>query len=91
MIRRDHLAAPRNARIHERMRRDILAGLSATKAIFQQELTAARVKETRRLGADVSKQAWERVGRNPPMAMFTDPSAGNVRGLPVWEHARWTF
>lgn len=68
-----------------------LVGLSATKAVFQQELTAARVKETLRLGADVSKQAWERAGQNPPMAAFTDPNAGDVRGLPVWEHARWTF
>ncbi|MEE9251191.1 MAG: ABC transporter substrate-binding protein [Alphaproteobacteria bacterium] len=68
-----------------------LVGLSKNKKIYDTPLTKERVKEVMKLGAEVSKAAWEHVGRDPAMEVFTDPKAGDVRGLPTWEIARWSF
>jgi ABC-type nitrate/sulfonate/bicarbonate transport system substrate-binding protein len=66
-----------------------LVGLSKVKSIYQQELTPELVKGTLRLGAPLAREAWERVGKFPDMAAFTDPKATDIRGLPVWEIDRW--
>lgn len=66
-----------------------LVTLSQTTSIFQQALTGARVKEVMALGAQVARQAWERVGMQPPSAAFTDPAARDTRGRPVWDVANW--
>ncbi|MBN9064792.1 MAG: hypothetical protein BGP06_10460 [Rhizobiales bacterium 65-9] len=68
-----------------------LVGLSTTKAIFQQELTAAKAKEIVGLGADVAKAAWTHVGQKPARAVFEDKTAGDVRGKPTWEMSDWTL
>lgn len=68
-----------------------LVGLSKNSRIYDTPLTKERVKEVMELGADVCKAAWEHVGRDPAMEVFTDPKAGDVRGLPTWEIARWSF
>ena len=49
---------------------------SALKNAFA--LTAAPVRE-----------AYEKSGRKPDMAAFTATDAKDLRGLPVWEIARW--
>jgi ABC-type nitrate/sulfonate/bicarbonate transport system substrate-binding protein len=67
-----------------------LVGLSKTKSIYQQELTGELVKRTLQIAAPLSREAWERVGKDPDPAAFTDSKAADVRGLPVWEIARWT-
>ena len=68
-----------------------LVGLSTTKAIYQQELTAAKAKEIVALGADAAKAAWMHVGQKPARSVFEDKAAGDVRGKPVWEIADWTL
>ncbi|HTS22782.1 MAG TPA: hypothetical protein VMN79_13340 [Casimicrobiaceae bacterium] len=66
-----------------------LVGLSKVKSIYQQELTPDLVKRTLRFGAPLAREAWERVGKFPGEAAFTDPRATDIRGLPVWEMDRW--
>jgi ABC-type nitrate/sulfonate/bicarbonate transport system substrate-binding protein len=66
-----------------------LVGLSKVKSIYQQELTPGLVKSTLRLGEPLAREAWERVGKFPDMAAFTDAKATDIRGLPVWEIDRW--
>jgi hypothetical protein len=66
-----------------------LVGLSKVKSIYQQELTPELVKRTLRLGAPLAREAYERVGKFPDAAAFTDPKAIDIRGLPVWEIDRW--
>ena len=66
-----------------------LVGLSKVKSIYQQELTPELVKRTLRLGAPLAREAYERVGKFPDAAAFTDPKATDIRGLPVWEIDRW--
>jgi ABC-type nitrate/sulfonate/bicarbonate transport system substrate-binding protein len=67
-----------------------LVGLSTTKAIFQTELDADVAKKLFALGSDVSKAAYEAVGRLPDRAVFDDMKA-DVRGKPQWEAASWTL
>jgi len=67
-----------------------LVGLSTTKAIFQTELDADVAKKLFALGSDVSKAAYEAVGRFPDRAVFDDMKA-DVRGKPQWEAASWTL
>ena len=67
-----------------------LVGLSKVKSIYQQELTGDLVKRTLKLGAPLAREAWERTGKDPDLAAFTDTKATDVRGLPVWEMERWT-
>jgi ABC-type nitrate/sulfonate/bicarbonate transport system substrate-binding protein len=67
-----------------------LVGLSKVKSIYQQELTPALVKKTLTLAAPLAKEAWERTGKEPDLAAFTDTKASDARGLPVWEIGRWT-
>ena len=67
-----------------------LVGLSTTKAIFQATLDPEVAKKTFALGADVSKAAYEHVGRVPDRAAFDD-MRGDTRGKPVWEVASWSL
>jgi ABC-type nitrate/sulfonate/bicarbonate transport system substrate-binding protein len=67
-----------------------LVGLSKVKSIYQQELTPALVKKTLTMAAPLAKEAWERTGKEPDLAAFTDAKAPDARGLPVWEIGRWT-
>jgi len=59
------------------------------KSIYQQELTGDLVKRTLKLAAPLAREAWERTGKDPDLAAFTDTKAADVRGLPVWEMERW--
>ena len=67
-----------------------LVGLSKVKSIYQQELTADLVKRTLGMAAPLARDAWERTGKFPDNAAFTDTKAGDIRGLPVWQSERWT-
>jgi hypothetical protein len=67
-----------------------LVGLSQVKSIYQQPLTGELVKRLMRMGAPLSKEAWERTGKHPGAEAFTDKKAIDMRGLPVWEIDRWT-
>ena len=68
-----------------------LVGLSTTKAIFQQELTAAKAKEIVGLGGDVARAAWTHAGQKPARPVFEEKAAGDVRGKPVWEIRDWAL
>jgi ABC-type nitrate/sulfonate/bicarbonate transport system substrate-binding protein len=39
--------------------------------------------------APLVKQAYEYLGSYPPANVFTDPSAPDLRGLPVWQMDQW--
>jgi ABC-type nitrate/sulfonate/bicarbonate transport system substrate-binding protein len=67
-----------------------LVGLSKVKSIYQQELTGDLVKRTLGMAAPLARAAWERTGKFPDNAAFTDTKAGDIRGLPVWQMERWT-
>jgi len=67
-----------------------LVGLSKVKSIYQQELTGDLVKRTLGLAAPLAREAWERTGKSPDPAAFTDAKAVDIRGLPVWQMDRWT-
>ncbi|MCM0019744.1 MAG: ABC transporter substrate-binding protein [Tagaea sp.] len=66
-----------------------LIGMSKVKTIFQTELSADLVKRTLALGAPLARDAWERTGRDPAPAVFTDPNAPDTRGAPVWDIGAW--
>ncbi|MGN6466236.1 MAG: ABC transporter substrate-binding protein [Rhizobiaceae bacterium] len=68
-----------------------LVGLSTTKAIFKEELSAEKARKIVGLGADVAKAAYDHVGQKPAAAAFSDTSAGDVRGKPVWEIKDWSL
>ncbi|MBN9077477.1 MAG: hypothetical protein BGN87_07850 [Rhizobiales bacterium 65-79] len=68
-----------------------LVGLSTTKAIFKDELSADKARKVIGLGADVAKAAYDHVGQKPPASAFTDKSAGDIRGRPVWEIKDWSL
>lgn len=68
-----------------------LVELSKVKTIFQTELTAEVVKRTIALGAGLSREAWERVGKDPSTDAFLDRAATDTRGAPLWEAANWKF
>jgi hypothetical protein len=65
-------------------------GLSKVKSIYQQELTGDLVKRTLAKAAPLAREAYERTGKFPGDAAFTDTKAGDNRGLPVWQMDRWT-
>jgi hypothetical protein len=67
-----------------------LVGLSQVKSIYQQSLSGDLVKRLMRVGAALSKEAWERTGKYPGSEAFMDAKAIDARGLPVWEIDRWT-
>lgn len=67
-----------------------LVGLSTTKAIFQAELDPEAAKKLFALGGDVSRAAYEAVGRVPARNVFDDMKS-DVRGKPVWEAASWNL
>jgi ABC-type nitrate/sulfonate/bicarbonate transport system substrate-binding protein len=67
-----------------------LVGLSTTKAIFQQALEAEAVKKIFALGADVSRAAYELVGKVPDRVVFDD-ARSDVRGKPIWEVPSWNL
>jgi ABC-type nitrate/sulfonate/bicarbonate transport system substrate-binding protein len=66
-----------------------LIEMSKVKTIFQTELTGDLVKKTLAQGAALSRDAWERVGKDPSPDVLTDKNAPDTRGLPVWESASW--
>lgn len=66
-----------------------LIEMSKVKTIFQTELHGEGVKKTLALGAALSRDAWERVGKDPAIDVMTDKTAPDTRGLPVWEYANW--
>jgi hypothetical protein len=68
-----------------------LVGLSTTKAIFKEELSPENARKLVSLGADVAKAAYDHVGQKPAASAFTDTSAGDVRGKPVWEARDWSL
>ncbi|HJU21528.1 MAG TPA: hypothetical protein VJ891_03385 [Casimicrobiaceae bacterium] len=67
-----------------------LVGLSKVKSIYQQELPPDLVKRTLAKAAPLARDAYEKSGKFPADAGFTDKSAIDIRGLPVWEMDRWT-
>ena len=67
-----------------------LVGLSTTKAIFQAALDPVTAKNLFALGADVSRAAYEVIGRVPERGVFDDMKS-DVRGKPVWEAATWNL
>jgi ABC-type nitrate/sulfonate/bicarbonate transport system substrate-binding protein len=67
-----------------------LVGLSQVKSIYQTPLTGDGVKALMKLAAPLSREAWEKVGKDPGPEAFLDTNAIDVRGLPVWEIDRWT-
>ena len=68
---------------------ETLVGLSKIKSIFEKELTGNQVRNIVGEGAEVARRAYELVNEQPPEAVFTDPNAKDVRGLPPWEYRRW--
>jgi ABC-type nitrate/sulfonate/bicarbonate transport system substrate-binding protein len=66
-----------------------LIGMSKVKTIFQAELNPDAVKKTLALGAPLSREAWDRVGKDPAPAAFLDRTAPDTRGAPVWEIDSW--
>jgi len=66
-----------------------LVGLSKVKSIYQQELTPDLVKKTLAKAAPLAREAYEKTGRFPEAAVFTDTKVSDIRGLPVWEMASW--
>jgi ABC-type nitrate/sulfonate/bicarbonate transport system substrate-binding protein len=67
-----------------------LVGLSTTKAIYQQELVAAKAREIVALGADVAKAAYDHVGQKPAASAFLQTGA-DLRGRPAWEIKDWSL
>ncbi len=68
-----------------------LIEMSKVKTIFQSELNGDSIKKTLSLGAALSRDAWERVGKDPAVEVMTQKNAPDTRGLPVWEIANWTL
>jgi ABC-type nitrate/sulfonate/bicarbonate transport system substrate-binding protein len=67
-----------------------LVGLSKVKSIYQTALTGDGVKALMKLAAPLSREAWERLGKNPGPEAFLDIKTPDMGGLPVWEIDRWT-
>jgi hypothetical protein len=59
-----------------------LVGLSQVKSIYQQSLTGDLVKRLMRMGAPLSKEAWERTGKHPGPEAFMDKKAIEEREKP---------
>lgn len=68
-----------------------LTGLSQEPEIFETPLSGDLVKQVIEAGADVAKAAYDQAGAVPAADVFTDPDATDVRGLPQWRVADWTF
>ncbi len=68
-----------------------LVGLSQEPEIFETALTADQVKATLERGAGATQTAYSQVGSKPETEVFTDPSAGDVRGLPQWQITEWSL
>jgi hypothetical protein len=67
-----------------------LVGLSTTKAIFQTALDPGAARKIFMMGADVSRAAYDAVGRVPDRGAFDD-GRSDVRGKPVWEATSWNL
>lgn len=67
-----------------------LVGLSTTKAIYEKALDPEAVRKVFALGANVSRAAYEAMGRMPPRSAFDDMTH-DVRGKPVWEADAWNL
>jgi ABC-type nitrate/sulfonate/bicarbonate transport system substrate-binding protein len=68
-----------------------LVGLSQISSIFEEPLTADRLKGILGKGAEVTRRAYEIVGGDPAADVFVDPNASDVRGLPQWEIDKWSL
>ena len=62
--------------------------LVASKMI-EQPLKWSQVKEAFSRTAPLVKQAYERMGSKPAAAEFTRTDVADLRGVPVWDMARW--
>lgn len=58
--------------------------------VIEKPLTWAQIKNTFSLMAPLVKQAYERLGAQPPAAEFMRTDVPDQRGLPVWEMGQWT-
>jgi hypothetical protein len=67
-----------------------LVGLSKVKSIYEKELTGDLVKKTLAKAAPLAREAYDKTGKFPADAAFTDTKPGDIRGLPVWQMERWT-
>jgi hypothetical protein len=68
-----------------------LVGLSKVKTIFEQELTPALIKSVFAKGSEITRKAYERVGKEPAVAVLVDAGAADVRGRPQWEIDTWSL
>ena len=57
--------------------------------MIEQPLTWAQVKGAFSRTAPLVKQAYENMGSKPAAAQFTRTDVADLRGLPLWEMARW--
>jgi hypothetical protein len=58
--------------------------------VIEKPLSWAQVKNAFSLTAPLVKQAYERLGSQPPATEFMRTDVSDQRGLPVWEMNRWT-
>jgi ABC-type nitrate/sulfonate/bicarbonate transport system substrate-binding protein len=68
-----------------------LVGLSKVRTIFEQELTPALIKSVLAKGSQITRKAYERVGKDPAETVFVDARAGDVRGRPQWAIDAWSI
>lgn len=67
-----------------------LVGLSKVKPIYQTELTADLVKRAMTPASALAREAWERTGKEPQPAAFSEKAA-DLRGRPIWEIEQWSL
>ncbi len=67
-----------------------LVGLSKVKTIYQTELTPDLVKKVMAPAAPLAREAWEKIGKVPPLSDFTG-KASDTRGRPLWEMDQWSL
>ena len=58
--------------------------------VIEKPLSRAQVKNSFSLTAPMVKQAYERLGAQPPAAEFMRTDVADQRGQPVWEMAKWS-
>ena len=57
--------------------------------VIDQPLTWAQVKGAFARTAPIVKQAYDKMGSKPAAAEFTRTDVADLRGVPVWDMARW--
>ena len=58
--------------------------------VIEKPLSWAQVKNSFSLTAPLVKQAYERLGAQPPAAEFMRTDVADQRGQPVWEMGKWS-